>query len=69
MGKSVDQLDHWIINMRTRYTKMIDEKSGMATREMTERDQWIHSAFGFLCPHIVRYASRSSKVNEKKFTT
>ena len=69
MGKSVDTLEHWIVNMRTRYAKLIDEKSGMATREMTERDQWIQSAFAFLRPHIVRCPTRTSKVNKKKFPT
>ena len=69
MGKSVETMEHWIINLRTRYAKLIDEKSGMATKEMTERDQWIHSAFAFLRPHIVRCPTRTSKVNKKKFTT
>lgn len=64
MGKPADQLEHWIVNMRTRYAKLIDEKSGMATRDMTERDQWIQSFFAFLRPHIVRVKTRTSKVNK-----
>ena len=64
MGKGADYLEHWIVNMRTRYAKLIDEKTGMATREMTERDKWIHEAFTFLRAHIVRCATRTSKVNK-----
>ena len=61
MGKTVEALENWMLNMRTRYAKLIDDKSGMATREMTERDQWIYNSFDFLRPHIVRCPTRSSK--------
>ena len=61
MGKTVDALENWMVNMRTRYAKLIDDKSGMAAREMTERDQWIHQSFEFLRPHIVRLPTRTSK--------
>ena len=63
MGKPVEVLENWIINMRTRYAKLIDEKSGMAVKDMTQRDQWIHATFTFLRPHIVRCPTRTSKVN------
>ena len=64
MGKSVDILEHWIVNVRTRYAKLIDEKTGIPTQDMTERDQWIHDTFTFLRPHIVRCPTRTSKVNK-----
>ena len=66
MGKCVDILEHWIVNMRTRYAKLIDAKSAMHTRK-TERDQWIHDSFDFLRPHIVRCPTRTSKVNKVIF--
>ena len=61
MDKTVEVLENWMLNMRTRYAKLIDDKSGMATREMTERDQWIYNSFDFLRPHIVRCPTRTSK--------
>ena len=56
-------LEVWIKNMRTRYAKLIQTKSGQGARELTARDQWIVETFGFLRPHIVRCPTRTSKVS------
>ena len=61
MNKTVEMIESWMLNMRTRYSKLLDDKSGQATREMTERDQWIYTSFEFLRPHIVRCPTRTSK--------
>ena len=66
MGKTVDILVHWMINMRTRYAKLIDNKSAIHTRK-SERDQWIQDSFEFLRPHIVRCPAWTIKVNKVIF--
>ena len=69
MGKSAINLLQWIVRMRTRYAKLIyGKKSGMATKQMTERDLWICSEFSFLLSHIGReMPTMTSKVDIQLF--
>ena len=65
MGKSVINLLKWIVRMRTRYVNLIyGKETGMATKQMTERDLWICSEFSFLLSHIGReMPTMTSKVD------
>ena len=58
-------LEAWIKNMRTRFAKLIQTRSGQGARDLTQRDAWIKETFSFLRPHIVRVATRTSKVSIK----
>ena len=62
MNTTAAQLRLWVSNMRTRYAKLVDMKSGMANKKLTQRDRWIKDTFLFLRPHIVRCPTRTSKV-------
>ena len=65
MGKSAEYLEKWVVGMRTRFAKLIyGKRSGMASKQLTERDAWICSEFAFLRPHIVRCPTRTSKVRK-----
>ena len=57
---SVNQLRLLFSNMRTRYGKLKNMKSGQAAPEFTERDQHIFTAFQFLDRHNKRVGSRQS---------
>ena len=57
---SVNQLRLLFSNMRTRYGKLKNMKSGLAAPEFTERDQYIFTAFQFLGRHNKRVGSRQS---------
>lgn len=60
---SVNTLQTWMTNMRTRYAKLIHTKSGQGVKVFTDRDKWIMEAFAFLRCHIVRCQTRTSKVS------
>ncbi|KAK3875462.1 hypothetical protein Pcinc_019674 [Petrolisthes cinctipes] len=61
LNVEISTMQTWITNMRTRYAKLVQTKSGQGTRELTERDTWIKESFNFLRPHIVRCTTRTSK--------
>ena len=50
----------WYDSVRTKVGKMTKEKSGSASKELTERDQFIMSNFGFLRDHIARVRGRTA---------
>jgi len=65
------QLKTWIESQRTRYGKLTSMKSGQGAMKLTERDEWITTAWQFLKDHIVRIPCRQSvtKVLKTKFVT
>jgi hypothetical protein len=63
LGCTTGQLMRYWESMRTIFGKLTKQKSGQATPQHTERQQWILQAFNFIRPHIVRVPSRSTKVN------
>ena len=53
MGKTIDQLKKWYINMRIRFGKLKQTPSGSGNIELTARDHWILCHFEFLKPHMI----------------
>lgn len=53
-------LKTWYESIRTKVGKMTKEKSGSATKEMTDRDVFIQNNFSFLGDHISRMRGRTA---------
>jgi hypothetical protein len=53
-------LKTWYESIRTKVGKMTKEKSGSATKDVTDREVFIRTNFGFLGDHISRIRGRSA---------
>ena len=58
MGVNLKALTTWYESTRTKIGKLLTDKSGSATKELSERDQFLKVTFSFLGNHIVRQPSR-----------
>lgn len=58
MGKDVTVLKVWYKSLRTRMGKLMKTKSGQATTELTDRDNWVLTELEFLRVHIERVHRR-----------
>ena len=58
LGLEVRTLMTWYDSVRSNVGKLTEEKSGSATKELTDREKHIMARFGFLKDHIVRQPSR-----------
>ena len=58
LGLEVRTLMTWYDSVRSKVGKLTEEKSGSATKELTDRENHIMARFGFLKDHIVRQPSR-----------
>lgn len=47
-------LKMWFNSQRSRYGRLIKDKSGDGAKRLTEREKWIIATFSFLKPHIRR---------------
>ena len=59
VGLTPEQLTTWYESNRTRYGKLINKKSGQATKNLTDRQEWVIKSFDFLRNHIHRQPSRA----------
>ena len=50
LGKTADYLKGWFKSLRDNYTRLDKKKSGDGAPELTEREQWVKSSFGFMKP-------------------
>ena len=57
---SVASLKTWYESIRTKVGKVSTKKSGSASKDRTDRDEFIMSNFGFLSTHISRVRGRTA---------
>ena len=59
IGRTAPEVQRWFNSQRTRYGKITSKhrKSGQGAPQMTGRQKWVLTNFGFLSPHILRKAS------------
>ena len=58
MGLECAALKTWYKSMRTKIGKITNNKSGSATKTLTDREKYLKEKFRFLGDHIVRQPSR-----------
>ena len=58
--ESAKILQTWYKSMRTRLSKLTNQKPGDGTRDLTDRDRWVLEKFDFPRKHICRVTSRQA---------